>query len=130
MVTVETDYEYRSRSATALNELAILDQMGREGWELIDLGPFNLHFQRPRVRAPWCPGSMRGGPRFLGRTSGKPCARRGGGAPVTGCCSTTSSAHGPVHTSLISSGDPGYAARSTGGIVTAKASAQMLDQVY
>jgi hypothetical protein len=56
MVTVDTDYEYRSRSATALNELAILDTMGREGWEVIDLGPFNLHFRRPRVRAavvPW-----------------------------------------------------------------------------
>jgi hypothetical protein len=51
MITVETGYEYASRNATALNEMAILDRMGREGWELIDFGPRRLHFRRPRDRA-------------------------------------------------------------------------------
>ena len=49
-------YEFASHRATALNEVAILEQMGRAGWELIDFGPFRLQFRRPFDRAdirPW-----------------------------------------------------------------------------
>lgn len=51
MIILETSYEYASRPVTALNELAILDMMGHQGWEMIDLGPNRVHFRRPRRRA-------------------------------------------------------------------------------
>lgn len=56
MVTAEervaltgTAWEYQDRLATAFNEISTLEQMGREGWELISFGPLVLNFRRPEV---------------------------------------------------------------------------------
>lgn len=43
----ETRWAYQDRFATAFDEVTVLDQMGREGWELTGFGPFILHFRRP-----------------------------------------------------------------------------------
>lgn len=51
-----SDWQYGDRLATALDEVAILDQMGDGGWELTHFGPFVLHFRRPEdpeARSRW-----------------------------------------------------------------------------
>ena len=56
ILTLGTKYEYTSRTVTAMNEPVILEWMGKWGWEMIDIGPSSLYFQRPRDRAtiiPW-----------------------------------------------------------------------------
>lgn len=40
-------WKYTRRTATAFDEVGILDEMGREGWELIDLGVLYLEFRQP-----------------------------------------------------------------------------------
>jgi hypothetical protein len=40
-------WNYARRKATALDEVKILEEMGREGWELVDLGAYYLEFRRP-----------------------------------------------------------------------------------
>ncbi|WP_229838893.1 DUF2812 domain-containing protein [Deinococcus piscis] len=49
-------WEYQDRLATAFNEISVLEQMGREGWELVSFGPLVLNFRRPETvsaRAHW-----------------------------------------------------------------------------
>lgn len=46
----EADWEYQTRSATALNEWGILRDMGELGWELTDVGPGKLEFRRPTTK--------------------------------------------------------------------------------
>lgn len=43
-----TRWEYCRRSAFAWNEMALLDRMGREGWELCGVWFIWLYFKRPR----------------------------------------------------------------------------------
>lgn len=49
-------WEYQDRLAVAFNEIAVLEQMGEEGWELISFGPLVLNFRRPEdpaLRVRW-----------------------------------------------------------------------------
>jgi DNA-binding XRE family transcriptional regulator len=53
---MDATWEYVDRLATALDEVEVLDQMGRDGWELIGFGPMVLRFRRPEdpnLREPW-----------------------------------------------------------------------------
>lgn len=55
-VRVESGWQYQDRLATAFDEVAVLDQMGGEGWELTHFGPLVLHFLRsadPGARRRW-----------------------------------------------------------------------------
>jgi hypothetical protein len=40
-------WNYTRRTATAVDEVQILAEMGRESWELIDFGVLYLEFRRP-----------------------------------------------------------------------------------
>lgn len=46
-VPADVSYQFQDRFATAFDEVAVLHEMGREGWELTSFGPFVLHFRRP-----------------------------------------------------------------------------------
>lgn len=41
------EWAYSDRLATAFNEIGVLDEMGREGWELTGFGVGILRFRRP-----------------------------------------------------------------------------------
>jgi DNA-binding XRE family transcriptional regulator len=50
------NWEYQDRMATAFDEIGVLDQMGREGWEMTGFGAMVLRFRRPEnpaLRQPW-----------------------------------------------------------------------------
>jgi DNA-binding XRE family transcriptional regulator len=47
MIALNETWEYKKKTATALNELAVLEQMGEEGWEMTGFGLAALHFRRP-----------------------------------------------------------------------------------
>ncbi len=56
MTLLEEAWEFQDRTATALDEVGVLDEMGRQGWELTGFGPLVLHFRRPEkreLRVPW-----------------------------------------------------------------------------
>ena len=56
MTVLNEAWEFKRKSATAFNELGILEEMGREGWELTGFGAGSLHFRRPEsalLRRPW-----------------------------------------------------------------------------
>jgi len=46
---IETNgaWNYTKRTATALDEVGIMEVMGRDSWELIGFGPFYLEFRQP-----------------------------------------------------------------------------------
>jgi len=49
-------WEVQDRLATAFDEIGVLDQMGREGWEMMGFGAMVLRFRRPEnpaLRQPW-----------------------------------------------------------------------------
>jgi len=49
-------WEFHDRLATAFDEIGVLEQMGREGWEMTGFGAMLLHFRRPQnpaLRQPW-----------------------------------------------------------------------------
>jgi len=43
----ENEYERRTFRATATDEVQILDELGRDGWELTGVRDFGLHARRP-----------------------------------------------------------------------------------
>jgi len=47
MASMNAQWEFQDRIATAFDELDVLEEMGREGWEMTGFGPFVLHFRRP-----------------------------------------------------------------------------------
>jgi DNA-binding XRE family transcriptional regulator len=50
------NWEYLDRKATAFDEIGILEQMGRDGWEMMGFGALVLHFRRPEnpeLHQPW-----------------------------------------------------------------------------
>jgi len=50
------NWEYQDRTATAFDEIGVLEQMGREGWEMMGFGALVLRFRRPEnstLRQPW-----------------------------------------------------------------------------
>jgi len=56
MSFLDETWVYRDRTATALDEVGVMDEMGRQGWELTGFGPMVLHFRRPEnpgLRFPW-----------------------------------------------------------------------------
>lgn len=56
MTLLDEAWEYQDRTATAVDEVGVMDEMGRQGWELTGFGPMVLHFRRPEreeLRAPW-----------------------------------------------------------------------------
>lgn len=56
MTLLEEAWEYQDRAATAIDEVGVMDEMGRQGWELTGFGPMLLHFRRPEkrdLREPW-----------------------------------------------------------------------------
>ncbi|HEY3283890.1 MAG TPA: helix-turn-helix domain-containing protein [Armatimonadota bacterium] len=56
MSALQANWQYQDRIATGFDEVGILGEMGREGWEMVGFGPFMLHFRRPEdadLREPW-----------------------------------------------------------------------------
>lgn len=56
MTFLDASWEYQDRLATAFDEVGVLDEMGRQGWEMTGFGPLVLHFRRPEdpaLRSPW-----------------------------------------------------------------------------
>ncbi len=56
MTLLNATWQYQDRLATAFDEVGVLDEMGREGWEMTGFGPLVLHFRRPEdpaLRMPW-----------------------------------------------------------------------------
>lgn len=56
MTLLEEAWEHQDRAATAIDEVGVMDEMGRQGWELTAFGPMVLHFRRPEkreLREPW-----------------------------------------------------------------------------
>ena len=56
MTFLDEAWEYQDRTATAIDEVGVMDAMGRQGWELTGFGPMVLHFRRPEspeLRVPW-----------------------------------------------------------------------------
>jgi len=56
MMLLDEAWEYQDRTATALDEAGVMDEMGRQGWELTGFGPMVLHFRRPErseLRVAW-----------------------------------------------------------------------------
>ena len=56
MVALNETWEHRKRTATALSEMHVLEQMGEEGWEMTGFGIAALHFRRPEnpgLRRTW-----------------------------------------------------------------------------
>ena len=47
MAEMGAQWEFQDRVATAFDEVGVLTEMGREGWEMTRFGPFVLHFRRP-----------------------------------------------------------------------------------
>ncbi len=44
----QADWDWRTFRATAFDEMALLADAGRQGWELVDVGFYALHCKRPR----------------------------------------------------------------------------------
>ena len=56
MTFLNSAWAYHDRLATAFDEVGVLDEMGRAGWEMTGFGPLVLHFRRPEdpgLRVPW-----------------------------------------------------------------------------
>jgi DNA-binding XRE family transcriptional regulator len=56
MTVLNAPWQYRDVGAIAFNEVRVLDEMGREGWELTSFGFGALSFRRPddaALRSPW-----------------------------------------------------------------------------
>ena len=56
MSFLNATWEYQDCLATAFDEVEVLDEMGRQGWEMTGFGPLVLHFRRPEdptLRTPW-----------------------------------------------------------------------------
>jgi|GEM_PF-621293 len=56
MVALKETWEYKKKTATAFDEMSILDRMGEEGWEMTGFGLAALHFRRPEnvaLRRTW-----------------------------------------------------------------------------
>jgi hypothetical protein len=56
MTALEARWQYQDRLATAFDEVSVLDEMGRAGWELTGFGILVLRFRRPedaRQRVVW-----------------------------------------------------------------------------
>ena len=56
MEALEQAWERQERLATAFDEIGVLEDMGRQGWELVSFGPLKLSFRRPEdpeLRVPW-----------------------------------------------------------------------------
>ena len=47
MEVMHEEWEHQDISATAFDEVGVLEQMGREGWEMYSFGFAVLHFRRP-----------------------------------------------------------------------------------
>jgi DNA-binding XRE family transcriptional regulator len=47
MIALNEAWEYKKKTATALNEMGVLEQMGEDGWEMTGFGAAALHFRRP-----------------------------------------------------------------------------------
>ena len=47
MIALQETWAYKKRTATAFNEMGVLEQMGEEGWEMTGFGAAALHFRRP-----------------------------------------------------------------------------------
>ena len=56
MVALKETWEHKKKTATALNEMSVLEHMGEEGWEMTGFGMAALHFRRPEnadLRRKW-----------------------------------------------------------------------------
>lgn len=47
MTTLNEAWEIQEKTATAFNEVAVLETMGEDGWEMTGFGAAALHFRRP-----------------------------------------------------------------------------------
>ena len=47
MIALNETWEYKIKTATALIEMGVLEQMGEDGWEMTGFGAAALHFRRP-----------------------------------------------------------------------------------
>ncbi len=56
MIALNETWEHTKRTATALNEMSVLVEMGQDGWEMTGFGVANLQFRRPKnaeLRRQW-----------------------------------------------------------------------------
>ena len=56
MTALNEIWEFKKKSATAINEVAVLEAMGEDGWEMTGFGAAALHFRRPEnagLRRKW-----------------------------------------------------------------------------
>jgi DNA-binding XRE family transcriptional regulator len=56
MVALNETWEYKKKTATAFNEIGVLERMGEDGWEMTGFGLAALHFRRPEnsgLRRQW-----------------------------------------------------------------------------
>lgn len=44
----DSGWDWRTFRATAFGEMGVLEDAGRQGWELVDVGAYALHCKRPR----------------------------------------------------------------------------------
>lgn len=56
MIALKETWEYETKTATAFDEMGVLEQMGEDGWEMTGFGLAALHFRRPEnaeLRRKW-----------------------------------------------------------------------------
>ena len=49
MIALQESWTYKKKIATAFSEMAVLETMGEEGWEMTGFGAAALHFRRPET---------------------------------------------------------------------------------
>ncbi len=47
LIALHETWEYKTRTATAFDEMGVLERMGEDGWEMTGFGLAALHFRRP-----------------------------------------------------------------------------------
>lgn len=56
MIALNETWTYKKKTATAFNEMTVLEEMGDEGWEMTGFGAAALYFRRPEsadLRRKW-----------------------------------------------------------------------------
>jgi putative transcriptional regulator len=56
LIALNETWEYKTKTATAFDEMGVLERMGEDGWEMTGFGLAALHFRRPEkadLRRTW-----------------------------------------------------------------------------
>jgi putative transcriptional regulator len=49
LIALNETWEYKTKTATAFDEMGVLERMGEDGWEMTGFGLAALHFRRPET---------------------------------------------------------------------------------